>query len=96
MLPREILKAKRTEVLRIAEKYDVRNLRIFGSIARGEDDEKSDIDLLVELPPKFTLLKYAALIRELEEELSCKVDMVSQTAVKPRMKQSVFNEAVPL
>jgi len=96
MLPREILKAKRTEVLRIAEKYDVKNLRVFGSIARGEDDEKSDIDLLVLLPKGFTLLDHAGLMMELEEMLGFKVDVVSEKGIKKRIEQEVLDEAVPV
>ena len=96
MRPSEILREKRADVLKIAEKYGLKNLRVFGSIARGEDDEKSDVDLLVEFSPGFTLFRYAALIREMEEALGLKVDIVSQNKIKIRYRDAVLEEAVPL
>ena len=74
----QLLESKRKEILRIAESHNVRNLRVFGSVARGESDDQSDVDFLVELGPGFGLLEHAALIRELVELLGRHVDVVSE------------------
>ncbi|HRW81846.1 MAG TPA: nucleotidyltransferase family protein [Methanothrix sp.] len=92
----ETLKSRREEILAIAEKYGVRNVRIFGSVARGEADEESDLDLLVEPMPGFTLLKSSATTRELEGLLGRRVDVVSERSLRERIRDRVLNEAVPL
>jgi predicted nucleotidyltransferase len=71
-------------------------LRIFGSVARGEYDDASDIDFLVELGSGCSLFEHAALIRELEEILGRKVDVVSDKALRNRIKDRVLREAIPL
>ncbi|HOI68577.1 MAG: nucleotidyltransferase family protein [Methanothrix sp.] len=92
----ETLKARREEILAIAEKYGVRNVRIFGSVARGEADDRSDLDLLVEPMPGFTLIKSSAMSRELEELLGRQVDVVSERGLRERIRDRVIKEAVPL
>jgi predicted nucleotidyltransferase len=96
MRPSEILKLKRAEILQIAEKYGVKNLRVFGSVARGEDDEKSDVDLLVEFPEGTTYIGYFTFVHELEKILLCKVDIVSQIGLKPRIREIVMREVLPI
>jgi predicted nucleotidyltransferase len=86
----------REEVRGVALRHGARDLRVFGSVARGEDGPASDIDLLVEFEPGRGLLSHAALIRELEELLGCKVDVVSRNGLKSRMRSRVLEEAVPL
>lgn len=71
-------------------------MRVFGSVARGEADEQSDIDLIVEFEPGRSLLDHAALWLELQELLGCKVDVVSERGLKPRIREKVLREAVPL
>jgi len=71
-------------------------VRVFGSIARGDDDEQSDIDLLVEFESGRSLLDHAALWLELQQLLGRKVDVVSDRGIKPRMRDRVLREAVPL
>ena len=90
------MEQKRAEVLKIADKYGVTNLRIFGSVARGEDDDKSDLDLMAVFPKGFTLLDHAALMLELEELLGSKVDIVSENGLRSRIRDRVLNEAVPV
>jgi predicted nucleotidyltransferase len=96
MTVRELLETKREEILRIAEKHGARNVRVFGSVARGESDEASDIDFLVEFGPQVSLLDHAALIRELEEALNRKVDVVSERGLRDRVRDRVMREVVPL
>jgi predicted nucleotidyltransferase len=91
-----LLKSRREEILHIAASHGARNVRIFGSVARGEADEQSDIDLLVEFEPGRSLLDHAGLWLELQELLGCKVDVVSERGIKPRIRERVLREAVPL
>ena len=92
----ELLKEKREEILRITGKHGARNIRVFGSVARGEANEESDIDFLVQLESGSTLLMHAAMIRELEALLGRKVEVVSERALRQRIKNRVIQEAVPL
>lgn len=92
----ELLKEKREEILRIAAKHGARNVRVFGSVARGEADEQSDIDLIVEFELGRSLLDHAGLWLELQELLGCKVDVVSERGIKARIRERVLREAVPL
>ena len=91
-----LLKEKREEILRIAAKHGARNVRVFGSLARGEADAQSDIDLLVEFEPDRSLLDHAALWLELQDLLGCKVDVVSEGGVKARIRDRVLREAQPV
>ncbi|HXF05409.1 MAG TPA: nucleotidyltransferase family protein [Blastocatellia bacterium] len=91
-----LLKEKREEILKIAAKHGARNVRVFGSVARGEADEQSDIDLIVEFEPGRSLLDHAALWLELQELLGCKVDVVSERGIQPRIRDRVLREAIPL
>jgi len=92
----ELLKEKRDEVLRSAAKYGARNIRVFGSLARGEADEKSDIDFLVEMEPGKSLLDLGGLQYELEALLRCRVDVVTERGLKRRIRERVLREAVPI
>ena len=93
---RELLQDRREEILRIAAKHGARNVRVFGSVVRGEADEASDIDFLVDLEPERSLLDHAALLLELQDFLGRKVDVVSDRGIKPRIRERVLHEAVPL
>ena len=91
-----VLTEKREEILKIAARHGARNVRVFGSVARGEADEHSDIDLLVNFDPTTGLLQHAALIRELRAFLGCPVDVVDDDGLRPRMRDRVLHEATPL
>jgi hypothetical protein len=93
---RELLKENRQDILRIAKKHGARNIRLFGSVARGEDDEQSDIDFLVEMEPDRSLLDRAALQLELQDLLGRNVDVVSERGIKPRIRDRVLQEATAL
>jgi len=92
----EVLRAKREEILRIAAQHGARNVRIFGSVARGEAKLDSDVDVLVDLEPGRSLLDHAALMLELEELLRCKVDVATERGLRARVRDRVLREAVPL
>ena len=92
----EIIKTKREDILRTAAKYGAYNVRVFGSVARGEADEKSDIDLLVDMEPSRSLLELAGLLIELEELLGHNVDVVPEDCLRARIKERVLKEAVAL
>jgi predicted nucleotidyltransferase len=90
-----LLSTKRQDVLRIAGKYGARRVRIFGSVARGEADNLSDVDFLVDLDPGRSLLDLGGLQFELEALLGCPVDVVTERGLKPRIGERVPREAVP-
>ena len=96
MTAKDLLTEKRGEILRVAASHGARNVRVFGSVARGEADEQSDIDLLVEFEPERSLLDHAALWVDLQELVGCKVDVVSDRGINPRIRARVLREAVPL
>jgi len=96
MTPDALLRAKRDEILQLCAKYGVRNVRVFGSVARGDADEQSDIDLLVEFDTERSLLDHAGLWLELQELLGVKVDVVSERGLKARIRERVLQEAIPL
>jgi predicted nucleotidyltransferase len=91
-----LLKEKRAAILEAANRHGARNVRIFGSVARGDFDEKSDLDFLVEMEPGRSLLDHAAFLNDLETLLGCKVDVVSEGGIKARIRERVLREARPL
>lgn len=92
-----LLREKREQIIAIAEKHGANNVRIFGSVARGEADEKSDLDLLVDYCSERRSSWFPLrLIRELEALLGCKVDITTEQGLKERIKERVLKEAIPL
>ena len=92
----EFLTNKREDVLRIAAKHGAFNVRVFGSVARGEATQDSDIDLLIEKGPTTTPWFPAGLVLELEESLGRRVDVVTEKALNPLLRDRVLREAIPL
>ena len=92
----QTLKEKRREVLRLAALYGAQNMRIFGSLARGESGPPSDVDILITLEPGRSLLDLIALKQDLEDLLGCKVDVVTEAAVSPYLRERVLRDAVAL
>jgi hypothetical protein len=86
----------RPEIKRVAERHGMSNLRVFGSVARGEDRPDSDVDLLVDLAPDASLFTLARLQRELEQILGAPVDLVPSDGLKPGMRGAVRATQVPL
>jgi predicted nucleotidyltransferase len=92
----DLLQKRRSDILRVAEQHGASNVRIFGSVARGEDDERSDIDLLVDLESGRGLLDHAALILDLEELLGRKVDVATERGLRSLVRQRALQDATPL
>jgi predicted nucleotidyltransferase/DNA-binding XRE family transcriptional regulator len=90
------LRRRRRTIIATAESRGARNVRVFGSVARGEDMVGSDVDFLVDLDPGVGVVTLAALKRELADLLGVDVDVVPAETLKPRMRAEVFAEAVPL
>lgn len=87
---------RRDQILEIAARHGARNVRIFGSTARGEDEERSDLDLLVEMEPGRSLLDRIALGQDLEDLLDREVDVVNEKALHRWIRERVLSEAIPL
>ncbi len=92
----ERLKDKREEILRLCAAYGARNLRVFGSVARGQADARSDVDFLVEMEPGRSLFDLGGLQYELERLLGRPVDVVTERGLKARIRDRVLREATPL
>ncbi|MGQ0636388.1 MAG: nucleotidyltransferase family protein [Planctomycetaceae bacterium] len=92
----ELVQRNRASVLTAAARHGAHNVRIFGSVARGEDDQSSDIDLLVDLEPGRSLLDLGGLVMDLRELLGCSVDVVTEAGLRPRLRERVIKEALPL
>jgi len=87
---------KRDEILRVASAHGARNLRVFGSVSRGEATDKSDIDLLINLEPGRTLLDIIAIKQDLGDLLGCNVDVVTEDSVSPYIREQILKDAVSL
>jgi predicted nucleotidyltransferase len=91
----DILK-KREAILEIAKRYGAHDVRIFGSVARGEAGEDSDLDLIVRFDPGRSLLDHGGLVMDLRELLGIKVDVIDEEAMRDRFRKCVMTQAVPL
>ncbi|MBE9171506.1 nucleotidyltransferase domain-containing protein [Pleurocapsales cyanobacterium LEGE 06147] len=90
---------KRTEIIEIATLHGAENVRLFGSVARLEDDDKSDIDFLIDLPSDLSRLSPwfpVLLIRDLENLLHRKVDVAIASDLNPRIKDRVLQKAISI
>jgi len=92
----DLLRERREEILRIAARHGARNVRVFGSVARCETGDESDVDLLVEFEAGRTLLDQAGLVVELEELLGRKVDVVTEGGLDWLLRRRILKEARPL
>ena len=84
------------EILRIAQKHGVRNVRVFGSRARGEETPESDLDLLVEYGENMSLLDVIGFEQELEEAIGIHVETFSERSLHRLIQERVLAEAKPL
>lgn len=90
------VRSHRDEIRAAAAKYGVANVRVFGSVARGEDTADSDVDLLVDLPSGASLFTVARLQRDLEAILDARVEIVPAGDLKPRVKENIEHDLVPV
>jgi uncharacterized protein len=91
-----LLKENRDEILRIAAKHGAHNVRIFGSVARGDAQPDSDLDVLVDMEEGRSLFDMGGMLVDLESLLGCKVDVVTVPGLRKRIRDLVLREAVPL
>lgn len=91
-----ILQKYRAEILDLATLHGARNVRVFGSLARGEGNEDSDLDLLVTLGEGRSLLDIVGLKQDLEDLIHRSVDVITERALSPYIREHVLSEAIPL
>jgi uncharacterized protein len=84
------------EVLRVTRLHGATAVRVFGSWARGDQTESSDLDLLVDLETGRSLLDLVAIKQDLEDLLHCPVDVVTERSLSPFLRERVLAEAIPL
>lgn len=96
MRAEDLIAAKRDEILRVAARHGARNVRVFGSAARGESTDESDIDLLVDLEPGRSLLDHSALLQDLQDLLGRKVDVLTERSLYWLLRRRILREARPL
>jgi uncharacterized protein len=96
MLAAEAIKSRRNDILRVARTHGAQSVRIFGSVAKGNARPDSDLDLLVQLAPGYSLLDIVAIKQDLEDLLGCQVDVVTEAALSPYIREQVLREATAL
>jgi predicted nucleotidyltransferase len=87
---------RREKILQIARRHGATNVRVFGSVSRGEERPDSDVDFLVDLDEGRSLLDLGGLLMDLQEFLGCRVDVVTEKGLRPRLRERVLREALPL
>jgi predicted nucleotidyltransferase len=90
------LNTYKEQINKIALKYGIRSVRVFGSFARGEETADSDIDLLVELEPRCSLLDIISMKYEIEDLTGRNVDVISENGISPYLVEIITKEAVSL
>jgi predicted nucleotidyltransferase len=90
------LQNRRQEILDVAASHGAHNVRLFGSVARGEARPGSDVDLLVDMDSDRSLLDLVGLGQDLEELLACKVDVLTDASLHPALRDRILAEARPL
>jgi len=96
MITKEVLRQKREDIQRIATKHGVTNIRVFGSVARDQARQDSDIDLLIDVGPTISSWFPAGLILDLENLLGCRVEVVTEKGLNPQLRERVLREAVQI
>lgn len=96
MITKDDVRRQRDAILEIARRHGARDVRLFGSVARNDTTERSDLDLIVRFDAGRTLLDHAGLIGDLEDLLGIKVDVIDADGMRPRFRAVVEKEASPL
>lgn len=89
-----ILQKIKQTIIPILQNYNVSRVGLFGSYAKGEYTEESDIDILIQLDNKISLLEFVRIKLDLEDKLNKKVDLVEYKAIKPRLKNRIISEEI--
>ncbi len=90
------LRTRRSEIIEIARARGASRVRVFGSVARGEATESSDVDFLVDLEPERSLFDLGGLLMDLQDLLNRNVDVVTERGLRPRVAQRVLADAIEL
>jgi predicted nucleotidyltransferase len=90
------LQSRRDDILSIAARHGAHNVRVFGSVARGEARSDSDMDILVDMEPGRSLFDLGGLLYDLQALLGVDVDVVTEKGLRPRIRAQVMREAVLL
>jgi predicted nucleotidyltransferase len=90
------IRKRRGDILQIAARHGAHDVRVFGSVVRGEAGADSDVDVLVRLDDDRSLLDHVALKQDLEDLLGCRVDVVTEKALHELLREAILGEAVPL
>ena len=90
------LKEKREEIYAIASKYGAKHIRVFGSVATNRTHPDSDADFLVDLAPGRSLFDLGGLLMDLHNLLGCEIDVVTEAGLRPRIRDRILKEAIPL
>ena len=96
MLTAESIRRHRDAILEIASRYGAHDVRIFGSVARGDSTESSDLDLLVRFDPSRSLFDHGGLLMDLQDLLGVKVDVISEGGLNDRFRNEIARDAIPL
>ena len=96
MVTRELIRHRREAIVEIARRYGAHDIRVFGSVARGDATEASDLDLIVRFDPGRSLLDHGGLVMDLRELLGIRVDVIDEDGMRERFRNHVSKEAVPL
>ena len=96
MMTHEIIRQHRDAILALARQYGAHHVRIFGSVARGDATENSDLDLIVHFDPGRSLFDHGGLLMDLQDLLGVKVDVIDEEGMRPRFRAHVMKEAVAL
>ncbi len=96
MITSETIRRKRDAILEIASRYGARDVRIVGSVARGDATDESDLDLIVRFEPGRSLFDHGGLIMDLRDLLGIRVDVIDEEGMRDRFRNHVMKEAIPL
>ena len=91
-----LIERHRDDILNLAEQYGIENVRVFGSMARGDANDASDVDLLVTLPKGISGLELGGLLMDVQDLLQRRVDVVTERGLHPLLREHILKEAQPL
>ena len=92
----ELRSSKREQILAVARNHGASNVRVFGSLARGDQGDSSDVDFLVDLDPERTLMDLGGLLMDLQDVLQVRVDVTTEGMLRPKVRERALRDALPL